>query len=374
MFYIVNFYSIFKSQPQRYKKSSINEHPRGCLCLFYMKLQSNPQPGSQPANSTQPAFSRPSAAGFVKGNLFIFIATLFFGINIPVVKFLIPSWLSAMDVTVFRIMGACVLMWLASAFMHTDRIDRHDWLRVVLGGVVGLFSFITIFNLSLRYGDPIDISIIMTLPPLFIFLYNRLFRHVHSGAMEYIGVALGLAGAFIVIVMQSDMHGGGSNRLLGDLLAVASALCYSFYLVVLEGPARKYRPVSLLRWVFLFAAIPTLFLMPGLTHAPLLHPAAPTAEAWGMLTFVIVCPSFLAYFLLSPATRLIGSDLVSIYQYLVPVIATIGSVVLHLATLRTVQIIAMVVIIVGMALSEAGKRRRTRADASANQSLSKNND
>lgn len=80
--------------------------------------------------------------GIFRGNLMIFVATLFFGINIPVAKMLIPQWMTAMDLTVFRVVGGCVLMWLASLFVKTASIKRGDWLPVVLGGAVGLSSFL----------------------------------------------------------------------------------------------------------------------------------------------------------------------------------------------------------------------------------------
>ncbi|MDE5940476.1 MAG: hypothetical protein K2H14_00015, partial [Muribaculaceae bacterium] len=69
-----------------------------------------------------------AAGDLLKGNLMIFVATLFFGINIPVVKMLIPRWMPAMDVPVFRLMGGCVLMWAASLFVRTTPIRKGDWL------------------------------------------------------------------------------------------------------------------------------------------------------------------------------------------------------------------------------------------------------
>ena len=38
----------------------------------------------------------------LKGNLFILIATIFFGVNLPVVKVLIPHWMTSMDVSAVR--------------------------------------------------------------------------------------------------------------------------------------------------------------------------------------------------------------------------------------------------------------------------------
>ena len=178
--------------------------------------------------------------------------------------------MTADGIIVVRLAGGCFLMWLASLFVKCEAVERRDWLKLGFGGAVGLFLFIFLFVTSLRYGNPIDISIIMTLPSVFVILIGVLFQHQRPSLLEYAGIVLSMAGAVVVIV---DGKGalGGSDRLLGDILAVASTLCYAFYLVILEEPTHKYRPVNMLRWVFLFAAVPALFLVPGMQHMPIVH-------------------------------------------------------------------------------------------------------
>ena len=94
--------------------------------------------------------SRRGIGEMLKGNLMIFVATLFFGINIPVVKMLIPQWMTAMDVTVFRLMGGCLLMWLASTFIKTTPIRRGDWLPIILAGAVASSLLTAIALVPLR--------------------------------------------------------------------------------------------------------------------------------------------------------------------------------------------------------------------------------
>lgn len=302
-----------------------------------------------------------SASDALRGNLLILIATIFFGVNIPVVKYLNPQWLTSDDITVFRLGGGCLLFWLTSLIMKgNDRIARNDFPRILIGGGLGLFAFIFLFNLSLRYANPIDVSIIMTLPPVFVILINVLFRRARPSWLELAGVVLAFAGA-VIVIMSKHTDTKASDALLGNLLALASALCYAIYLVVLEGPVHRYRPVSLLRWVFLAAFVPALLLLGDFPGAPLFHSDASRLAPWLMIAFVVICPTFLAYLMVNPAIRLIGSVLVSIYQYLVPVIATIASVIMGLASLHAVQVIAMAVIIGGMLLTNLAKRRATQA-------------
>ena len=296
-----------------------------------------------------------SSGGFLIGNVCILLATIFWGVNVSVTKALIPDWMTANGIAAVRLIGGAVLLWLTSLFVRCDRIKRGDWPRLVLGGVVGLFLFIFLFVTSLRYGNPIDISIIMTLPPVFVILIGVIFQHRRPSMLEYVGVAVSFAGA-VTVILAGQGGKNGSDNLLGDILAVASTLCYAFYLVILERPSATYRPVTMLRWVFLFAAIPGLLLLPGMQHLPILH----TAEAtpWIEIGFILLCPTFIAYFLVQPAIKNIGSELVSLYQYLLPEFATISAVLMGLDKLKWIQVLAMAIIIAGMVLTNIGKRRK----------------
>ena len=301
-----------------------------------------------------------SGTGALIGNACMLIAAIFWGINVSATKALIPAWMSSNGIVVIRLVGGCALMWLTSLFIKCDRIQRNDWLRLVLGGAVGLFLFIYLFVTSLRYGNPIDISIIMTLPPIFVVLIGVIFQHQRPSVYEYFGIVISFVGAAVVIL--ADGHGkAGSNNILGDALAIASTLCYAFYLVVLEKPSATYKPVTMLRWVFLFAAVPALFLIPGMQHEAILHTTK--AVPWIEIGFILLCPTFLAYFLVEPAERLIGSELVSLYQYLLPVFATISAVFMLSDRLHWVQIVAMAIIVVGMVFTNVGKRRRQKNTA-----------
>lgn len=297
--------------------------------------------------------------GFLAGNACILLATIFWGINVSATKALIPDWLSADSITAVRLVGGCILFWIASLFTVTERIQRQDWLKLILGGFIGLFGFIFLFVTSLKYGNPIDISIIMTLPPVFVILMGVLFEHRKVSLVECLGVLVSFGGAVIVIAEAGgSSHAEASNRLLGDLLAIASTICYAFYLVILEGPTKTYKPVNMLRWVFLFAAIPALVLVPGLLHQPLIHSTA--VVPWIEILFILFCPTFLAYFLVQPAIKDIGSELVSLYQYLLPVFATISAVLMGLDTLKWIQVLAMLVIIAGMVLTNYAKLKQLK--------------
>lgn len=297
-----------------------------------------------------------NVASFIGGNACILLATIFWGINVSFTKALIPEWMSSEGISAVRLVGGAILFWIGSIFVKNAKIDKGDWKKIIAAGVFGLFGFIWLFVMSLKYASPIDVSIIMTLPPTFVILIGIIFLKQRPSVLEYIGLAIGLAGA--VIVITGSGHGGtkGSDEVLGDCLAILSCICYASYLVILEGPTKKYKPITLLRWVFLFAALPGLFLLIGFDKQGIWH--AHTAEPWWLIGFILFCVTFIAYFLVQPAIKSIGSELVSIYQYLLPVFATITAVIMKLDKLHWIQIIAMAIIIIGMIIVNIGKKKR----------------
>ena len=299
--------------------------------------------------------------GFFIGNLCILIAVIFWGVNVSVTKALIPEWMTAYGIIIVRLIGGAICMWIASLFVKTTKILKGDWIKLILGGAIGLFLFIFLFILSLKYGNPIDISIIMTLPPVFVILIGVIFLKERPYWLEYLGIVVSFIGAAIVI-----LDGGGRqessysphNNIIGDVLAIISTICYAFYLVILVGPTKTYKPINMLRWVFLFSAIPALALIPFATHEPILH--THKAVPWIEIAFILFCVTFIAYFLVEPAIKYIGSELVAIYQYLLPVFATISAVLMGLAKLHWLQVIAMAIIVAGMVVTNIGKKHRKK--------------
>lgn len=302
------------------------------------------------------------------GNLCMLFAAIFWGLNVSVTKALyVPTqWMTPDGIVIVRLCGGAILFWFASAFIKCESIQREDWLKVCLGGFVGLFGFIYLFIKSLQFGSAIDISIIMTLPPIFVILGGVIFFHRRPGWMEYVGVLISFVGAAIVILggasggHEAVHHTADHKPILGDFLAIASTICYAFYLTILEGPTKKYKPVALLRWIFLFAAIPALFLLKDFDKMGIFHHAP--AMPWVYIVFILVGPTFIAYFLVQPAMKRIGSELVSIYQYLLPVFATISAVLMKIDKLHWIQVLAMGVIVIGMLFTTFGKRRRVKKE------------
>lgn len=309
---------------------------------------------SQSVSSPSPS-KKGALRSFLIGNACIGIATLFWALNVPADKALIPSWISGSQLGVVRIVGAAILVWITSLFVKNARVERRDWLTLAICGVM-LFVFLILMSISYKYTSPVDISIIMTTPPLMVMVIRRIFEKVHASRAEWWGMWIAFGGAIFIILMSgSDSDAHARDRLLGDLLMLASCVGYAVYLSMVEGPSKRYKPINLTRWVDLAASIcciPWLFTIadqPVFTHV---------GQAWWpllLLGLIVLLPSYAAYLFVPPALKHIGSDVVSMYQYLIPIIATIASIAVGLADFHWYQPVSLAIILVGVYIANKAK-------------------
>jgi drug/metabolite transporter (DMT)-like permease len=295
-------------------------------------------------------------ARMVKGNLLMLTATIFFGVDLPVLKYLIPTWMTAVDATIFRIVGATALMWIASLFVKTQKIEKSDYRVLFFCGFIGMFGFMYLFNLALKYGSAIDVSIIMTTPPVLVIIYDIIFRKMRFSRMELLGVVMALLGAVMIILIHSGASSKGGDVILGDIFAFASAVVFTGYLIAIEKPSKKYNSVSLMRWVMLAGSLPALCLVWMLPSAHIF--AHPALSPWLGVGFIIIFPTFVSYILTSPALKLVGSEVVSLYQYFVPVVATITALIMKIDKLQWYQPIAICIILIGVFITNRAKQKR----------------
>lgn len=290
----------------------------------------------------------------LSGHLAMFFSTLFFGLNIPVLKFLMPEWLSGVDATFFRVVGATILFWIVSLFVKNDKIEKGDRLLILFSGMFGLFFFLYLFNLGVEYSSPIDISIIMTTPPVLVVIFSSILFKTKISKLKILGVTISLAGALMLILMG---HGeGGTRSLKGNIFGVLSAISYACYLISIKKTSAKYKPITLLRWTFLSCSIMTIpFTLMQVEVAPIWH-NAPT-EPILLLASVILFPTFISYLLIPIAVKRIGHELVSMYQYLIPVVATAAAVIMKLDKLHWDQPIAAVIIVLGVYITSIANKR-----------------
>ena len=157
-----------------------------------------------------------------------------------------------------------------------------------------------LFLWGLSLTSPIDTSIIATIVPVLTMVLATLFLREPITWLKAGGVLLGCGGALLLILVSR--HGtGGTSSVAGDVLCVISAVSYATYLTAFRNVIVKYSPVTTMKWMFLFAAVAAV----AIYYRPLARVdyAALAPRTWAGIGYVVVCSTFLSYFMVPIGQR-----------------------------------------------------------------------
>ena len=290
-----------------------------------------------------------------RGHAAIFTAQLIFGANMVIGKKALASpYVTPDALTFYRMVGASVLFWIFSLFGPREKVARKDLFMLFFASLFGIMLNQYFFIHGLALTSPINASMISTLGPIITMIIAALYLHEPITFQKAGGVALGMAGAFILIFAG---RGGGSldGNLKGDLLCLLSCLSFAIYLTFFRDLVRRYSSVTVMKWMFLYAALCSL---PFSYES--LSPQIWRAMPWDILAsvlYVVVFATFIAYLLLPVGQRYLRPTVVSMYNNLQPLVASIISVAIGIASFGWIKGLAAALIFAGVYITTTSKSR-----------------
>ena len=293
----------------------------------------------------------------LKGHLVMLVTVIIFGLNIPVTKSLMPDWVSSYGVTLLRMGFACIAFWLVSLFLPKEKVSGKDMWIMVLGGLFGMVFNQVAFIVGLDMTSSIDAGIIATVTPLLVMLLSAIFLKEPISLKKAGGVALGASGALLIIL--SGMHSGhsGNSSFWGNLLCFFSSLSYAIYLIFTRSIIQKYSAVTLMKWMFLYAALMSLpFGLSDVIHAKAFTAVSEFSVWWRVIYFTLFA-TFITYFLIPVALKRIRPTTVSMYNYVQPLVASIAAISIGQDSLTWEKPVAAVLIFVGVYFVTVSKSR-----------------
>jgi drug/metabolite transporter (DMT)-like permease len=249
--------------------------------------------------------------------LALFVVNLLYGINYVVAKGLMPDVIGASAFILLRVLGAVVLFWGARLFWP-ERVEWSDALRLALCAVFGVALNQLMFFHGLMRTSPVHASIIMVATPILVLVISGVLIGERIGRGKMLGVALGAAGAVLLILRGTADDRAAST--LGDVFILINACSFGIYLVMVKPLMAKYSAITVMSWTFLIGAV--LVLPFGIVGFGEVHWAALGAQQIGAMAFVVVGVTFIAYLLNTWALRHVNPSVVGTFIYLQPVLAT----------------------------------------------------
>lgn len=284
------------------------------------------------------------------GHLLIFISALIFGLNYPISKWLLSTHLTPEFYMCARMLVSCVLFWGLSLFLPREKLSLKEigiFFLCAIGGVTGNQL---LFVWGLDMTSPIDASVITSGRPIIVLLLSALILRERITRLKAAGVHVGAAGAIWLVLLSGGSRDGSAASLSGDLCIFASGFVYALYFVFSKPLAEKYQATTMMKWMFLAAAIQVLpFYLPAALSSenPLMLAPLNTQAVLAMI-FVFLGTSFLGYLLIPMAVKRIRPTTASMYNNVHPIVACVLAVVLAQDTLSVEKILAALAILAGV--------------------------
>ena len=281
-----------------------------------------------------------------KGHAFLFVAYIIFGLNTPIAKaVLMQGEVSAISLTFYRMAGAAILFWIASLFAKKETVNPRDIFMLFLASMFGILINQLCFITGLSLTSPIDASVITTIAPILTMILAAFFLKEPITWKKVIGVLIGASGA-LLLIFNSETSNRGETNTIGNLLCLASVTSFVLYLTAFKKLITRYSAVTSMKWMFLFATICSLPICWG--DVSRVDYANISAGMYLRIIYVVALATFLAYMFLPIGQKSLRPTIVSMYNYLQPIVASIVALILGMDVFGWIKGSATVLVFLGV--------------------------
>ncbi|MBI5956985.1 MAG: DMT family transporter [Chloroflexi bacterium] len=204
----------------------------------------------------------------VRGLVYVALAVTFFSTSPVLIRWAAP--VSPFEITFWRLTSAAPIVLLL-ATLAGERIDfrGQDLPRFVLFGLIAALHFFFYIS-SLSFTSISHSLALVYTSPVFVTLFSGVFLKEPILRRKYAGIALALVGVAVLAGFEPKLSW---RMLLGDALAVGSAVCFGLYSVVGRGQRANYPLLTYALGVYGMAA---LWMAPlaAASFRPAYHPGA----------------------------------------------------------------------------------------------------
>ena len=273
-------------------------------------------------------------------------AQLIYGANYTIAKEVMPNYIQPFGFIVLRCLGAVTLFWLVGLFVK-EKVEGKDLPKLALCALFGIAINQLMFFKGLNYTNPINAAVIMTSTPILVLIMAAVLIKERITKTKALGIGIGLVGTLLILMVGKKLS-FSSNTFLGDLMVWVNASSYGVYLVLVSPFMKKYHPLTVIKWVFLFGLIQVLpFGFNEFTQIE--WTKFPPNIIWAVV-FVVVGLSFFAYAFNTLALKYVSPSVVSTYIYLQPVLASVFAIALGKDSLDMIKVASAVLICTGVYL------------------------
>jgi drug/metabolite transporter (DMT)-like permease len=259
-----------------------------------------------------------------------------------------------LELSTMRFAIAASVLVVIAAITRTP-LPLRRWRPVTAAAACGFLGFNTLAFLGLRVTPASDSALIVpTTIPLATALFATLI-HERLTSRKLVGFAVASLGAAVVIVGGQQIGSEiAATRLIGDLLELASAVCWAACLTISAVVLRTESVLGFVTMASLLGAamlFPLGFLEQGYRDVP-----GWDSRTWLAVAVLGVFSTVVAFLIFFWAVRRFGAGLAAMVSYLTPLAALILAFVLLEERPLPLQLVGAFVVVIGVRLAARSPR------------------
>ena len=274
----------------------------------------------------------------------------------PLGKDAMTHGFTGIDMVTFRVTGGAVLFWLTSLFTPKEHVPKKDLLMLIGAAVFGLVTNQCCYTIGLSITSPVNASIVTTSMPIFAMILAFLILKEPITAKKAGGVAIGCAGAVILIVTSAAAANSKVGDIRGDLFCLGAQFSFALYLALFSPLVRRYSVITVNKWMCTYATIMILPFTFG--HVSSIDYASIPTSTWLETGFVVIFGTYVSYILMMIGQHTLRPTVVSIYNYVQPIVSVTVSVLTGIGVFKPAQGAAVILVCLGVWLVTKSKSRR----------------
>lgn len=282
----------------------------------------------------------------IVAHLSMFMACAFWGLMAPLGKDAMTHGLDGISMVTFRVVGGACLFWITSLFTEKRHVPLRDKLMFAGAGLFGLVLNQCCYTIGLSSTSPVNASIVTTSMPIFAMILSAIILKEPLTGKKAIGVLMGCSGALILILTSAAAVSDKVGDIRGDLLCLGAQFSFALYLSLFNPLIKRYDVFTINKWMFLWAS---LMILPFTSvHMAGIEWGSVPVRTWVEAGYVVLFGTYLGYILTMIGQRTLRPTVVSVYNYVQPIVSVSASIVLGISMLQWSQALAVLLVFLGV--------------------------
>ncbi len=296
------------------------------------------------------------------GEILVVLSSFFFATTGVLAKLIIAGGISPLRLTQIRVTGVFIAMLLFVLITNRRalKITREELPNLILMGIIGIAGVQAFYFFAVT-RMPVSITLVIEFTaPIWIALFIRFFKKQIVKPMMWWGIGTALAGLLLVTEIWSGLKLDG----LGVIAAFIDALALAYYFLRLESTVKIRDGLSLLVYVFGFAALALAIIQPPWTFPIEIFTTNLSLEelspgnfmiGWQLIAILIVFGSITPYLFITYGIKRVPASQASVIAMLEPVIAGAIAWIVLSEALTPLQVIGGGTVLAGIYLTERAR-------------------